>query len=276
MVPVHTWLPDTAEQATAGTSALLVGLLDKIGTFGMLRLCLGLFPAASDWATPFVLTLAIISVLWGAMMAATSSDLMRFVSYTSVSHFGFMVIGIFALTTTSITGSIFYMFNHGFSTAALFLVLGFLVRRGRTAKVDAYGGVQKVAPVLAGTFLFAGLATLSLPGTGNFVSEFMALAGAWTRHPIYVAVSIIGMVLAAVYVLVTYRRTMTGPVQGVSEKVSDLNGREKLVLAPLIILLLVFGFFPRPMLHAIEPAATATTTQVHATDPAPVVKEGLK
>ena len=276
MVPVHTWLPDTAEQATAGTSALLVGLLDKIGTFGMLRLCLGLFPAASDWATPFVLTLAIISVLWGAMMAATSSDLMRFVSYTSVSHFGFMVIGIFALTTTSITGSIFYMFNHGFSTAALFLVLGFLVRRGRTAKVDAYGGVQKVAPVLAGTFLLAGLATLSLPGTGNFISEFMALAGAWARHPIYVAVSTIGMVLAAVYVLVTYRRTMTGPVQGVSEKVSDLNGREKLVLAPLIILLLVFGFFPRPMLHAIEPAATATMTQVHATDPAPVVKEGLK
>lgn len=107
MVPVHTWLPDTAEQATAGASSLLVGLLDKIGTFGMLRLCLGLFPAASDWATPFVLTLAIISVLWGAMMAATSSDLMRFVSYTSVSHFGFMVIGIFALTTTSITGSIF-------------------------------------------------------------------------------------------------------------------------------------------------------------------------
>jgi NADH-quinone oxidoreductase subunit M len=187
-----------------------------------------------------------------------------------------MVIGIFALTTTSITGSIFYMFNHGFSTAALFLVLGFLVRRGGTAKVDGYGGVQKVAPVLAGTFLFAGLATLSLPGTGNFVSEFMALAGAWSRHPIYVAISTIGMVLAAVYVLVTYRRTMTGPVQGVSEQVSDLNGREKLVLAPLIILLLVFGFFPRPMLHAIEPAATATMTQVHATDPAPVVKEGLK
>ena len=276
MVPVHTWLPDTAEQATAGASSLLVGLLDKIGTFGMLRLCLGLFPAASDWATPFVLTLAIISVLWGAMMAATSSDLMRFVSYTSVSHFGFMVIGIFALTTTSITGSIFYMFNHGFSTAALFLVLGFLVRRGGTAKVDGYGGVQKVAPVLAGTFLFAGLATLSLPGTGNFVSEFMALAGAWSRHPIYVAVSTIGMVLAAVYVLVTYRRTMTGPVQGAAEQVSDLNAREKLVLAPLIILLLVFGFFPRPMLHAIEPAATATMTQVHATDPAPVVKEGLK
>ena len=150
------------------------------------------------------------------------------------------------------------------------------MRRGGTAKVDGYGGVQKVAPVLAGTFLFAGLATLSLPGTGNFVSEFMALAGAWSRHPIYVAISTIGMVLAAVYVLVTYRRTMTGPVQGVSEQVSDLNGREKLVLAPLIILLLVFGFVPRPMLHAIEPVATATMTQVHATDPAPVVKEGLK
>ena len=278
MVPVHTWLPDTAEQATPGASTLLVGILDKIGTFGMLRLCLGLFPQASAWATPVVLLLAVISILWGAAMAATSKDLMRLVSYTSVSHFGFMVLGIFAVTTSSITGSIFYMFNHGFSTAALFLVLGFLVHRRGTADINAFGGAQKTAPVLAGLFLVAGLATLGLPGMSSFVSEFLSLAGAWGRHPVYVAVATIGMVLAAVYVLRAYKRTMTGPVTDqVAEHVGkDATGREKLVLAPLIIVLLVFGFFPKPMLHVIEPAARATMSQVGATDPAPVVKEGVK
>ncbi len=278
MVPVHTWLPDTAEQASPGASTLLVGVLDKIGTFGMLRLCLGLFPQAAHWATPVVLALAVISILWGAMMAATSKDLMRLVSYTSVSHFGFMVLGIFAVTTPSITGSIFYMFNHGFSTAALFLVLGFLVHRRGSARIEDFGGVQRTAPVLAGLFLVAGLATLGLPGTSSFASEFLVMTGSWQRHPVYVAVSTLGIVLAAVYVLRAYKRTMTGPVtEAVSERVTtDLNGREKLVLAPLIIVLLVFGFFPKPMLHAIEPAARATMSQVGVTDPQPVVKEGVK
>jgi NADH-quinone oxidoreductase subunit M len=278
MVPVHTWLPDVAEQATPGSSALLVGILDKIGTFGMLRLCLGLFPEAAHWATPVVLTLAVVSILWGAMMAATSRDLMRLVSYTSVSHFGFMVLGIFAVTTPSITGSIFYMFNHGFATAALFLVLGFLVHRRGSARIEDFGGVQKTAPVLAGLFLVSGLATLGLPGTSSFASEFLVLAGSWQRHPVYVAVATLGMVLAAVYVLRAYKRTMTGPVtEGTSAHVTaDLGGREKAVLAPLIIVLLVFGFFPKPMLNVIEPAARATMSQVGMTDPQPVVKEGVK
>jgi NADH-quinone oxidoreductase subunit M len=278
MVPVHTWLPDVAEQATPGSSALLVGILDKIGTFGMLRLCLGLFPEAAHWATPVVLTLAVVSILWGAMMAATSKDLMRLVSYTSVSHFGFMVLGIFAVTTPSITGSIFYMFNHGFATAALFLVLGFLVHRRGSARIEDFGGVQKTAPVLAGLFLVSGLATLGLPGTSSFASEFLVLAGSWQRHPVYVAVATLGMVLAAVYVLRAYKRTMTGPVtEGTAEHVTaDLGGREKAVLAPLIIVLLVFGFFPKPMLNVIEPAARATMSQVGMTDPQPVVKEGVK
>ena len=278
MVPVHTWLPDAAEQATPGASTLLVGLLDKIGTLGMIRICLGLFPQASQWATPFVLVLAVISVLWGATMAVTSKDLMRLVSYTSVSHFGFMIIGIFAVTTTSLTGSIFYMFNHGFSTAALFLVLGFLVKRRGSAQVDAFGGVQKTAPVLAGMFLFAGLATMSLPGISNFIGEFMVLAGAWSRHPVYVAVATLGMVLGAVYILLTYKRTMTGPLtQATKEHVTtDLTGLEKAALTPLVILLLVFGFFPRPMLHVIEPVAHQTMSIVGVTDPAPAAEEGVK
>ena len=165
MVPFHTWLPDAAGEATPGTSVLLVGILDKIGTFGMIRYCLGLFPNASEWATPVVLVLALISVLYGALLAIGQTDIKRLIAYTSISHFGFIVMGIFALTSQGLTGSTLYMFNHGLSTAALFLIAGYLISRRGSARIADYGGVEKVAPVLAGTFLFAGLSSLALPGS---------------------------------------------------------------------------------------------------------------
>ncbi|WP_022910977.1 NADH-quinone oxidoreductase subunit M [Aestuariimicrobium kwangyangense] len=276
MVPVHTWLPDTAEQATAGSSTLLVGILDKIGTFGMIRLCLEIFPDSSKWATPVVLVLALVSIIYGALMAITARDLLRLISYTSISHFGFMVLGIFAFTSTSIQGSIFYMLNHGFSTAAMFLVIGFLVKRRGSALVADFGGVQKVAPVLAGTFLVAGLSALSLPGTSSFLGEFMVLAGSWSRHPVYAAIACIGMVLSALYVLLAYQRTMTGPVtdQVATHVTTDLNLREKAVMAPLIALLLVFGFFPKPIISGLDQAVKDTMSAVKMTDPAPAVEGG--
>ncbi|MDN5570946.1 MAG: NADH-quinone oxidoreductase subunit M, partial [Propionibacteriaceae bacterium] len=146
MVPLHTWLPDAAEQSTPGTATLLVGVLDKIGTFGMIRFCLTLFPEASAWIAPFMTWFAIVSILWGAFGALASRNMMRLVAYTSVSHFGFMILGIYSFTTASLSGSMFYMLNHGFSTAALFLAVGFLVKRRGTADITAFGGVQKVAP----------------------------------------------------------------------------------------------------------------------------------
>ena len=277
LVPLHTWLPDAAEESSPGGATMMVGVMDKIGTFGMIRFCLGLFPEASQWATPVVLVLAVISILYGAILAIGSRDLMRLIAYTSISHFGFIVLGIFAFTTQSMVGSTLYMLNHGLSTAGLFLVVGYLIKRRGSRDLYAYGGVQKVAPVAAALFLFAGLSTLSLPGLSSFVSEFMVLAGTFSRHPAYAAVSTLAIVLAALYILLMYQRTMTGPVTADVERTitEDLNGRERLALAPLVILILLLGVFPKPMLDIIEPSVEATMQHVGVSDPQPwVTAEG--
>ncbi|WP_442914523.1 NADH-quinone oxidoreductase subunit M [Kribbella sp. NBC_01484] len=278
MVPFHTWLPDAAGEATPGTSVLLVGVLDKIGTFGMIRYCLGLFPNASEWATPVVLVLALISVLYGALLAIGQTDIKRLIAYTSISHFGFIVMGIFALTSQGLTGSTLYMFNHGLSTAALFLIAGYLISRRGSARIADYGGVEKVAPVLAGTFLFAGLASLALPGLSPFISEFMVLAGTFSRHKTIAVIAVFGIVLAALYILLMYQRTMTGPVRDGIEKLKDLNTREVLAIAPLVILIIGFGIYPKPVVDIIKPAVQSTMQRVGVTDKAPQipVTEGQK
>ena len=234
MVPVHTWLPDAAAESTPGGAALMVGVLDKIGTFGMLRFCLGLFPEASAWATPVVLVLALISIVYGGIAAIGSKDLYRLIAFTSISHFGFIVMGIFAFTSQSMAGSVLYMFNHGLSTTALFLVIGYLVARRGSREMSAYGGVQKVAPVLAGLTLLAGLSSLALPGLAPFVSEFWVISGTFSRYPVVGAISVIGVVLAALYILIMYQRTMTGPVKPEVADFEDLSGREKGALVPQI------------------------------------------
>ena len=181
MFPVHTWLADTTEKATTGTSVLLVCVLDKIGTFGMLRFCLGLLPDASQWATPLVVVLALISIVYGALVAIGQDDMLRLIGLTSLSHFGFIVLGIFVFSSQGISGSILYMVNHGIGTAALFLVAGLPVRRRGTASISAMGGVEKVAPVLAGTLLIAGLAACGLPGLSPFVSEMLVIIAAFNH-----------------------------------------------------------------------------------------------
>jgi NADH-quinone oxidoreductase subunit M len=277
MVPVHTWLPDAAEQATPGTSTLLVGILDKIGTFGMIRFCLGLFPEASRVATPVIVVLAIISILYGAIAAIGQKNLLRLVAFTSVSHFGFMVLGIFALTTQSISGSIFYMLNHGFSTAALFLVIGYLAKRRGSVQITDFGGVFQVAPVLAGITLLGGLASLSLPGMGSFVGEFLVLAGTWSRYPVIAAIACVGMVLAALYILIMYQRVFTGPVTGQTREhfTGDATWLERLAVAPVIILLLLVGFFPKPVLDLSNQTAKDTMSTMNVSDPVPAAgKEG--
>lgn len=269
MVPAHSWLPTAAQESTPGTSVLLVGVLDKIGTFGMIKFCLFLFPDASREVGPIMIVLALISIIYGAVAAIGSKDLLRLVAYTSISHFGFMVLGIYTFTTGGMSGTIFYMLNHGFSTAALFLVLGFLISRRGSAAVAAFGGVEKVAPVLAGSVLLAGLSSLALPGMSSFVSEFMVLAGTWSREPWVAAVATLGTVLAAVYVLLMYQRTMTGPVtEQVREHItSDLNVREKLVAGVLVAIILVLGFVPQLALSTIEPTAVQILTQAGISDP---------
>jgi NADH-quinone oxidoreductase subunit M len=274
MVPFHTWLPDAAAEATPGTSVLLVGVLDKIGTFGMLRFCLGVFPNASEWATPVVLVLALISVLYGALLAIGQTDIKRLIAYTSISHFGFIVMGIFALTSQGMTGSTLYMFNHGLSTAALFLIAGYLISRRGSARIADYGGVEKVAPVLAGTFLFAGLSSLSLPGLSPFISEFMVLAGTFSRHRVIAVIAVLGIVLAALYILIMYQRLMTGPLREDDERLTslkDLNLRELVAIVPLALLIVGLGLYPKPVVDVIKPAVEATMTQVGVSDPKPEV-----
>jgi NADH-quinone oxidoreductase subunit M len=274
MFPVHTWLPDTTESATPGTSVLLVSVLDKIGTFGMIRFCLELFPEASRWATPAIVVLAIISILYGAIMAIGSNNIPRLIAYTSVSHFGFIVLGIFVMNSQGLSGANLYMFNHGLSTAALFLITGFMISRRGSALISDYGGVEKVAPVLAGLFLVAGLSSLSLPGLAPFVSELLVIVGAFVYTPWAAAFAVPATVLAAIYILWMYQRTMTGPVREGVIGMRDLNVREVSALAPLLLLIIVLGFFPKPLLDVINPSVEHTMSEVGLSDPQPNVTEG--
>jgi NADH-quinone oxidoreductase subunit M len=237
----------------------------------MIRFCLQLFPEASRWATPVVLTLAVISIIWGALAAIGQDSMPRLIAYTSVSHFGFIVLGIFVLNSQGQSGSTLYMFNHGMSTAALFLVAGFLIRRRGSDRISDYGGVEKVAPLLAGFFLVAGLSSLSLPGLSPFVSEFLVLLGAFAYHWWWGVAAVLGIVLAALYILLMVQRTMTGPTRPEIVGMRDLDVREVVAVAPLLALIVVLGFFPKPLTAVVNPAVADTLQQVGVRDPAPAV-----
>ncbi|MGE2721015.1 NADH-quinone oxidoreductase subunit M [Mycolicibacterium celeriflavum] len=272
--PFHRWLPDAAVEATPASAVLMMAVMDKVGTFGMLRYCLQLFPDASTYFQPLVVTLAVIGIVYGAILAIGQTDVMRLIAYTSISHFGFIILGIFVMTSQGQSGSTLYMINHGLSTAALFLIAGFLVSRRGTRVIRAFGGVQKVAPVMAGTFLVAGLATLSLPGLAPFISEFLVLIGTFTRYPVLAVFASTALVLSAIYILWMYQRMMTGAVTEGNERVRDLVPRELVVVAPLIALLLVLGVYPKPALDVINPAVDHTLTTIEQPDPAPRLAEG--
>jgi NADH-quinone oxidoreductase subunit M len=279
LFPVHTWLADTTEQATPATSVLLVCVLDKIGTFGMLRFCLGLFPQASDWATPVVVTLALISIVYGAFLAIGQDDILRLIGLTSLSHFGFITLGIFVFTTEGANGSILYMLNHGIATAALFLVAGFLIRRRGTTLISRMGGLEKVTPVTAGLFLVAALATAGLPGLSQFVSEILVLISAFDYRWYVGAIAVTGIVLAAIYMLWAYQKMFTGPnpmnlqadVDAGGESVMDLHRREVGILVPLMVALVVFGFYPAPLLDVSNPFSEQLLQQTGVKDDGPQV-----
>jgi NADH-quinone oxidoreductase subunit M len=267
--PFHTWLPDAAASAPPGAAVMLVGVLDKVGTFGMLRYCFELFPSGAKYFTPLVITLSVIGILYGAIVAIGQADMKRLVAYTSVSHFGFIALGIFAMTSQGVSGATFYMVNHGFATGALFILVGFMISRRGTDRIADFGGVQKVAPLLAGLFLVSGLAGLSLPGLSTFVSEFLVLVGTFTRYKVPAIFATAGIVLAAIYILWMYQRTMGGPVRDEVADMKDLRPRELFAVAPLVVLLIFAGVYPKPVLDIINPAVRVTMTQVHVTDPAP-------
>jgi NADH-quinone oxidoreductase subunit M len=268
--PLHTWLPGAMGEATSPIAVLITAVVDKVGTFAMLRFCLGLFPEASKWAAPVVLVLAVISILYGALLAVGQRDIKRLIAYASISHFGFIILGVFAMTSQGQGGATLYMVFHGISTAALMLVAGFLITRRGSRLIADFGGVQKVAPVLAGTFLVGGLATLSLPGLAPFVSEFLVLVGTFSRYPAAGVVATLGIILAALYVLLLYQRTMTGPVEKEEVRsMPDLRVRELAVVTPLIVLLVFLGIFPKPLTSIVNPAVRHTLSDVSKKDPKP-------
>ena len=290
LVPFHTWLPDSGSEAPIGGAVLLVGVLDKVGTFGFLRYCLPLFPDASRFFAPFVLVLAVAGILYAALLAMGQSDMKRLVAYTSISHFGFIALGIFAFTTEAGTGAVLYMVNHGIATGLLFLMVGMLIARGGSRHIGDYGGVAAKAPLLGGIFLLAGLASLALPGTNSFVSEFMVLIGSFPTRPVFTILATAGIILAALYILLMIQRTMHGPPRGVllvdeeppapaegggtatltaprrTLRALDLSRRELAVVAPLVALILVLGVYPQPLLNLIEPAVAATMSDLGGTD----------
>ena len=267
--PFHTWLPDAATSAQPGAAVLLVGVLDKVGTFGMIRYCLELFPAASRYFTPVILVMAVVGVLYGAIVAIGQRDIKRLIAYTSVSHFGLIALGIFVFTSQGQSGATLYMVNHGFSTGALFLIAGFMIVRRRSHMISDYGGVQSVAPVLAGLFLISGLAALSLPGLSTFVSEFLVLVGTFTKYKAAAVAATLATVLAAIYILWMYQRTMNGPTAASVAGMKDLRPRELWAVVPLVALIIALGVYPKPVLDVINPAVRSTMSQVHATDPVP-------
>ena len=249
---------------------LLLGVLDKVGTFGMIRYCIELFPDASRTFTPLIIVLSVISILYGAFLAIGQKDINSLIAFTSISHFGFITLGIFALTSQGLTGAIFYMVNHGFSTAALFLTAGWMVKRRGSTQISDFGGLQRVTPVLAWCFFLAGMSALALPGLSSFVSEFLVLVGAFGKYPVAAILGTTGIILAALYVLLAVQKSLHGETPSANAGMSDLNLREKIAIAPVILLLVLLGFYPKPVLNVIN--TTTQTVMTHAGVSDPVAK----
>ena len=271
MFPVHTWLPDTTEQATPGTSVMLVSVLDKVGTFGMIRYGLELFPEASRWATPVVVVLAIFSILYGAFMAIGSRNILRLIGYTSISHFGFIVLGIFVMNSQGSPVRTSTCSTTASPRPRCSCSRASWSRAAGSALIEDFGGVEKVAPVLAGLFLVSGLSMLALPALSPFVSELLVLVGAFVYSPWAAAFAVPGIVLVAIYVLWLYQRLMTGPVRQGIAGMRDLGARELVAVVPLLVLMLVLGLYPKPLLSVINPAVDFTMSQVGKADPQPSV-----
>ena len=265
--PFHTWLPDAAKAATPGTSVLLLGVLDKVGTYGMIRFCIQLFPDASKTFTPLIITLAVISIIYGAFMAIGQKDIKGLIAFTSISHFGFITMGIFAMTSQGMSGANLYMVNHGFSTAALFLIAGWMMMRRGSSTITDFGGLQRVTPIMAWSFFIAGMSGLALPGLSSFVSEFLVLVGTYTRYPVAAIIGTLGIILAALYILIPVQKILHGPTTPGNENLTDLNLREKIAIAPVILVIVLMGFYPKPVLDLINPTSEQVVINAGFSDP---------
>ncbi len=253
LFPLHTWLPDAHVEAPTAGSVILAGVLLKMGTYGLLRFCLPLFPAAAVAAAPYLSVLALIGILYGALVAMVQPDLKKLVAYSSVSHMGLVVLGIFAFTAQGLTGSTVQMLNHGLSTGALFLLVGMIYERRHTRMISDFGGLAHANPVLASTFLIVTLSSIGLPGLNGFVGEILVLAGTFARNKSYAAVAALGMILGAVYMLWMYQRVFLGKVTNPENvAMKDIGLREKLIMLPILAAMLWIGVYSAPFLRRMD------------------------
>ena len=265
--PLHTWLPDAHTEAPTAGSIDLAGVLLKLGTYGFLRYGLFLFPEATIWAAPVMMTLAVIGIIYGAIVATMQHNLKRLVAYSSVAHMGFAVLGVFALTQQSIDGAILVMINHGIITGALFILLGFLYTRRHTYEIAELKGLAKVAPWFAGAFTLVMMASIGVPGLNGFVGEFLVLIGTFLSHRWWAVVAATGVILAALYLLWAYQRVFHGEPDEANRSFPDLKTAERLVMLPLIALIVFLGVYPKPVLDRIEPSVKALIARVEIAVP---------
>src|SRR5581483_5926664 len=263
LFPLHTWLPDAHVEAPTGGSIILAGVMLKMGTYGFLRFVLPFFPEATAKYAGVLIALSVIGIIYGALVAWVQPDMKKLVAYSSVSHLGFCVLGIFALTQTSIEGSILQMVNHGISTGALFLLVGVIYERRHTRLLADYGGIARTMPLYATLFVIAMLSSVGLPGLNGFVGEFLILAGSFKTHPAATIIAATGVILASIYLLWLVQRVFFGPVVNEeNKKIPEIAWNEVAAMAPLIVMMVWIGVHPNTFLHKMTPSVQRLLTVV--------------